>query len=59
MTSLDGISASLIQKSLSGVCDSKGCMKFSSLRTQPFPLAPRRQGRFARSNVGDSATEIP
>ena len=30
-----------------------------SLRIQPFPLAPRRWGRFVRRNVCDSATEIP
>ena len=28
MTSLDGISGSLIQTSLSGVCNSKGCLRF-------------------------------
>ena len=31
----------------------------ASLRKQPFLLAPRRLGRFARRNVCDSATEIP
>ena len=31
----------------------------SSLRKQPFLLAPRRCGRFARRIVCDSATEIP
>ena len=30
-----------------------------SLRTQPFLLAPRRSGRFARGNVCALATEIP
>ena len=30
-----------------------------SLRKQPFLLALRRWGRFARNNVCDSATEIP
>ena len=30
-----------------------------SLRKQPFLLAPRCWGRFARRNVCDSATEIP
>ena len=29
------------------------------LRKQPFLIAPRRWGRFARRNVCDSATEIP
>ena len=31
----------------------------SSLRKQPFLLAPRRWGRFARRIVCDSTTEIP
>ena len=31
----------------------------ASLRKQPFLLALRRLGRFARRNVCDSATEIP
>ena len=31
----------------------------ASLRKQPFLLAPRRLGRFARRKVCDSATEIP
>ena len=40
-----------------GSCRKMGINK--SLRIQPFLLTARRQGRFARRNVCDSATEIP
>ena len=46
----------LVLMEFSGIFDASLSV---NLRMQPFLLAPRSQGRFARRKVCDSATEIP